>query len=83
MSASSKRVRVTIELSQTFVRLLQANVELGAGLVPAHAQDPTGVLARAVYAEARGAYEHQVALIVPPEWRAHLDVIHEERKVIE
>ena len=81
--ADEKRVRITIEMDSTFIRLLNANVMLDGGLTPDKVQDVRGVLARTVLAEARGAHETQVDLIVPPEWRANIEAIHDERRVFE
>lgn len=83
MTGEAKRVRVTLELSQSFVRLLNANIDLNGGILPSLPLDPAQVLARAVLGEARGAYSSQVDLIIPPEWRPDIDVVHEERRVAE
>jgi len=76
-----KRVRMTIEVSASFLRLLRANVTLDGGIVTDRALDPPGVLARIVLVEGMGATEPEVDLAVPPEWRADIEAIHAERKV--
>ena len=83
MSGERKRVRVTIELSQSFLRLLNANVSLNGGIVSDRPLTAHAVLTRVVLAEARGATEEQVHLIIPPEWRPDIEAVHAERRVIE
>ena len=80
---AEKVVEITLRLDAQFVRLLAANVGLSGGLVPDGPQTPPSVLARAVLAEARGAYPAQVAAVIPPEWRSNIDVVSDKRKVYE
>lgn len=79
-----KRVRVTIEVDEHFVRLLQACCQL-KGLLgdKPKRRDPMCVLAVLVLGESRGATEAQVREKIPIEWRSHLEAIHSERRVRE
>lgn len=77
----SKRVRITIEADETFVRLLNANVQL-SGLRDKGRLQPVDALGLVACAEMRGGLEVEVDALVPMEWRAHLDVIHEDRRVV-
>jgi len=81
----SKRVRLTLELDAHFIRILNANMHL-SGLMKddgLHVLDVRAVLARVVLAEARGAPSEQVHALTPLEWRGHIDVLPELRKVFE
>lgn len=80
-----KKVKVVVELDSSFVRLLQAAVQMKGWLHEESKEplDPIGVLAVAVLAEARGANALQSAMIVPPAWRPHIDILHDERRVTE
>jgi len=78
---SDKKVRITVELDNDFIKMLRHNIQLGQtreGNMTAPEQ-----LAVAVCAEAMGGYEEVVDAEIYPEWRPHLAIIHEERKVIE
>jgi hypothetical protein len=84
-----KRVRVTVELTNRFIGLLQASCQM-KGLLPRSDEtekqdlDPVGLLAALVLGEARGATELQLSLLVPPKWREddlEPKLIHEERRV--
>lgn len=79
---SEKVVEITLRLDSSFIRLLNANIGFSGGMMP-DAQDVRGVLARTVLAEARGAHPEQVSAIIPPEWRANIDVVSDRRKVYE
>lgn len=82
----SKRVRVTIEMDTHFISLLNANVGLTPGGLRGDnlkRQAPDEVLKRVVLMEARGASEEQVHVVIPPEWRPHIEVVHDERRVSE
>ncbi len=82
----AKRVTITLELSESFVRLLQAKCQL-SGFTRWQDQDQTldtgGVLCLVVLGEARGATEEQIWAKTPLEWRPHIAAVHEERKVLE
>lgn len=79
-----KRVRIYLELDEHFVRLLNAQVMLkGLGPDLDRQHSPMEVLAVVVLAEARGALPEQVNFLTPPEWRPHLEAIHDLREVIE
>jgi len=79
-----KKVTVVVELDESFVGLLQASVQL-KGWLGEHSEplDPCGVLAVAVLGEARGASKLQVHLAIPPGFRPHFEVLHDERRVTE
>lgn len=81
-----KRVRVAIEVDESFVRLLQASVQL-RGLLrddgPDRALDPLEVLGVVLLGEMRGATEVQIHARTPPEWRPNIEVLHAERRVRE
>ncbi len=81
----SKRVSLTLELDAHFIGLLNANMHL-SGLMKddgRHVLDVRAVLVRVVLAEARGAPSEQVHALTPLEWRGHIDVLPDERKVFE
>jgi hypothetical protein len=80
---TEKRVRVTIELDPTAIRLLNANIELSGGITVTTEEDidVRHVLALITIMEARGAMEEQIALAIPDMWADCLRVIHEERRV--
>jgi len=87
---SVKRVRVTVELPASFVRILQAKAELSGwikwanGCVKPPEMDAGSILAWLVLMEARGAPEEQIHVATPIMWRAEGPIIiHEERKVFE
>jgi len=83
MAKTEKVVEITLRLDAHFVRMLNGKVGLDGGLVPDRQLDPGSVLSRLVLAEARGATEVQVSLIVPPEWRANIEAVHSKRRVYE
>lgn len=77
--AMSKRVRITLELSESFIRLLHGHVGLTGGLaLERRESDVAGVLARVVLAEASGAFPEQVC--IPPPWRPDIEAVHDERR---
>ena len=84
-----KHVRITLELTESFVRKLTAKVNLSGINAWLKAEDDpplldaAGILALLVYAEARGAHEEQIALATPHEWREELGIVHDERRVYE
>lgn len=81
-----KRVRITLELDGHFIRMLKAQVKLGGygNLEEDYRQHaPAMALAVVALAEARGGLCEQVDAQLPFEWRDHLAVIHDERKVFE
>lgn len=87
---NSKRVRITLEVDQQFIRLLKAKIELTAHMRgwlhnndEAGELDPSQVLGLLVYMEARGATEAQIAASTPFMWRPNIDLIHAERRVYE
>jgi len=87
---SEKRVRITIELPNSFLRLLAAKasfkgwskwIEDGEDEPQ---MDAAGIVAFLVYMEARGAHEALVHARTPLMWRTGgPEIIHEERRVIE
>jgi len=84
-----KHVRVTLELTASFVRKLVAKVALSRIDTWLKAEndppilDPSGILTLLVYAEVRGAFEEQIWLGTPMEWRDELGLVHNERRVYE
>lgn len=87
---NSKKVRLTVEVDQQFIRLLRANIEMtknvrGWLLNNEEAGDitPSQVLGLLVYMEARGGTEAQIGASTPFMWRSNIDVIHTERRVYE
>lgn len=85
---AKKKVKVVLEVDDTFVRLLQANVQLSGwlGEPPPNRRGQltaSAVLAVLVLGEARGATEEQIDEKMPDEWRGHIQVLHAERAVRE
>lgn len=84
-----KKVRITLELDDQFIRLLNANVNLSGAMMSSLKGDPTRqlspkeVLAIMVLGEARGATEEQLHAALPLEWRSNLELIHSERQVFQ
>lgn len=77
-----KKVRVTLELDESFVRLLQHSVQMKGWLAePPPELDPVGALSIAVLGEARGAKPRQIAAKVAC-FQPSLTVVHDERRVI-
>ncbi len=86
MNPMSKRVTITLELSESFIRLLQAKCQLSEWTrweENGRQIDTGAVLCLVVLGEARGATEEQIWAKTPMEWRPHIAAIHEERKVLE
>jgi len=82
----SRKVRITIELDNEFIKLLRANCTLSklGNLNKDYKQHtPIECLGIVALLESMGATEAQVNAEIPFEWRPHIQVIHEERKVIE
>jgi hypothetical protein len=81
----SKRVTVTIEVSEHFVRMLQASCQMGR-LVGADQKDKLTalqVLGVVVLGEARGALPEQIHIMTPIEWRNDIEPVTEARIVRE
>lgn len=84
----NRGVRITLELDQTMVRLLNANLQLSnkmrwlTGADDPPPLDALAVVGLVALAEARGATEEEVHAATPTEWRPHIRAIHEERKVL-
>jgi hypothetical protein len=83
-----KKVRITLELDQQFLRLLRANIEMNSatrgwllGTDEASHITPSQVLGLLVYMEARGGTVEQISISTPFMWRSNIDVIHDERRV--
>lgn len=77
-----KLVTVAVQMDSTFIRLLNANVELSQ-LRDKDELTPTQQLALTVLSEARGALEAQVHATILHAWRPHFEVISHLRKVVE
>jgi hypothetical protein len=78
-----KRVKVSIELSSSFVRLLQASVELHGLLKRGVKLDPKQALAVVVLGEAKGLLPEEVEDSIPTDYLGELRVLHDERIVTE
>jgi len=89
---TKKRVRVTLELPESFVRLL--GVKAGLSNWKDRAMGDAGersyldagdIVAWLVYLEARGAPENEIHALTPMMWRDSEgpELVHEERRVIE
>jgi hypothetical protein len=80
-----KTVRVTIEINESFLKLLGANVRLGniREKVSENNADPSQMLGLVIFAEAKGGHEEEIYLMLPPERRDEIKVIHEDRKVFD
>ncbi len=82
----AKRVQVTVEVSEHFLRMLKATVALsgwGNLTEPYRPHTAAAVLAVVVLNEARGAFPEQVHAQIPHEWRSDIEAVSEQRKVIE
>ncbi len=82
----SKRVQVTVEVSEHFIVMLKATVGLsgwGNLAKPYRPHTAAAVLAVVVLNEARGAFPEQVHAQIPHEWRPDIEAVSEQRKVIE
>lgn len=78
----SKRVRVAVEVSEPFVKMLQAKCQMKGWLGEASPElDVGGVLLVALLGEMRGAHEHEIHLMVPNKWRQDIEVAHALRRV--
>lgn len=85
----AKRVRVTLELPESFVRLLQAKAQLAGWTKWATVEEPPpemdagSIVAWLILMEARGAREAEINAATPMMWRGSdgPDLIHGERKV--
>ena len=79
----AKRVKITLELTSSFVRLLQASVELKGLLAQEAKLDPVGTLAVVVLGEARGGLPEQIESRIPTDFLGDIRVVHDERVVTE
>jgi len=83
---ATKRVQVTIEVSEHFLRMLKSTVELsgwGNLTEPYRPHTAAATLAVVVLNEARGAPPEQVHAQIPHEWRPDIEAISDQRKVLE
>ena len=84
-----KTVRITLELQNGFIKLLNAKCQLDGVIQsamkgdPQLQLDPAEVLAMLVLAEARGGTEAQIHAMTPHEWRSEISLVHDERRVYE
>jgi hypothetical protein len=81
-----KKVQLTIQLNNSFLKLLRAQCTLeGLGNLKETSKKHTAmdVLSLIVLLEAMGATEEQIHAETPPEWRNDIEAIHEKRLVIE
>lgn len=81
----SKRVRFTLEVDNSFVNLLRAALTLRLGKIddPQRKVSVLEVLGIAALGEAMGAHSEETWARIPPEWRPHIDVIPDGRRVLE
>lgn len=85
MSSNEKKVQLTIQVNNSFLRLLKAEIELSQMKKKADTDQatPSMLLALTVFAEARGALETQVDEIMSHIGRSdELQVLHDQRKVV-
>ena len=86
MPKKEKRVQITLELSNTMLKYLQAELTLSNTFKKIKdgeqitASKVVGLLA---YGEGKGAHEEQIQTMIPHEWWDEIKVIYENRKVIE
>lgn len=78
----AKKVRVGIEIDESFIRLLRANVEL-SDLKNKAELTPMQQLAIVVLYEARGGILKQVRDQIRREWEGSIDVHEDTRMVFE
>ena len=78
----AKRVTVAIKMDSTFIRLLNANVELSQ-LRDKDEMTPAQQLALLVLLEARGATENEVHAAILQAWRPNIEAVSEMRSVEE
>ena len=76
----AKQVTVAVKIDSHFVSILNASVELNQ-LRHRDQLTPIDQLALLVLAEARGAFPEEVHAITLHEWRPHIEVLHDMRKV--
>lgn len=85
----TKTVEITLRLDSEFVNLMVANATLGGWAAGNHDErfalkkDPLHVVGFLVLAEARGQLADRIYLGIPPEWRRHIDVVTDKRRVFE
>lgn len=76
-----KRVRITLEVDSSFVRLLQANLQIAGALSDeAPIPDVLHLLGIVALGEMRGARKAQIEARVPPTWRDRITVVSQERR---
>ncbi len=85
----SKTVRLTLELKESYVKLLDFRMNSQPSV---HALltsreggqiDTLDVLGMLVLMEARGSFPEEIHAATPLEWRNELCLIHDQREVIE
>jgi len=82
---NTKRVRVMVELDNSFLRMLSAELSLNGTVKwqdTGKELTASQVLALGIFGEARGAHEHEIEAMIPNNWRPNIKLVHEERKVI-
>jgi hypothetical protein len=80
-----KRVRITLEVSSSFVRMLQATCQMSQ-LIGSEQKDKLTaleVLGAVALGEARGALPEQIHAMTPIEWRDDIEPVSDMRTVIE
>lgn len=84
-----KTVEITLRLDSEFINLLRVNATLGGWAAGNHddsfslKKDPLHVIGFLILSEARGQQSERIYLGIPPEWRRHLDVVADKRRVFE
>lgn len=80
-----KKVKIGIELSNTFVSLLRNNMTIREAIPPneTHELSVLEVLGLVVLGESMGAYPEDIWSKIPQKWRTDIDAISEMREVKE
>jgi len=80
--AKAKRVRITLEVDSSFVRLLRANIQMKGFFSEDCAREPDvlQVLGIVALGEMMGALPEQIHFQTPPQWRPSIEAVHDERR---
>lgn len=80
-----KKVKIGIELSNSFVALLRENMTIKGSIPPneTHELSVLEVLGLVVLGESMGAYPEDIWSKIPQKWRPDINAISEIREVIE
>jgi hypothetical protein len=81
MTTKSKRVRITLEVDATFVRLLHTNLNMKRGALKGERElDVLTALGVVAFCEMRGAKSEVAHAITPIKWRPHIEAVYEARR---